>query len=273
MCYNRIVKKFVIILLVGILIFNVLIFAGCDNKNIDDEDKEIFLTVSFDANGISCTLPEPKTFNVSKEEIVLPIPDDVPQIAGCDPAWFVDKECTILFDSSTKPSEDLNITVYLGYAPKTYSVTYTNKEDFDFEGEFKESYVFGKGVSLPNIDMGKGYQKYGNWYFGEDEKDFYTTAIPTTAMGDLVLTFKPNPIKYNIVYIANLPEGEEMDNPNILTYDVTMEEVVLLPATAEGKTFSHWEYRSVMSKNKKVETLNLDLFLDSMSFSLWAIWE
>lgn len=271
MWYNFIVKKFALFILIVILICSMLVFIGCKEQ---EKNEKVFITISFDANGIDCTLPEDVVVEVSGDCLViaLPIPDDATEITGHDLAWFVDKDCKTLFSAEYLTSEDM--TLYLGYAPKTYSITYTNKDEFEFKGEFKDSYVFGVGVPLPNVDLGKGYlPNSGNWYYGDAENEYYTTAIPKTVLGDLVLTFKAKPIKYNIVYIANLPEGVEMENLNPTQYDVTMGTVVLLPPSAEGKTFSHWEYRSVMSKAKRIEQLDLDLFLETMSFSLWAVWE
>lgn len=272
MCYNLIVKKFAFIVIIGILIFSMCLFVGCKNDDVDKPNEKHSITISFDANGIFCTVPEDLTVDVSGDciNIGLPIPSDAPVYNGYDLAWFVDSECKTLFSSVLMPLTDM--TLYLGYNPKTYSITYTNKDEYDFEGEFQYSYVYGYGVALPNVDFGKGYHP-GNWYYGDGEKDFFTTAISKSAMGDLVLTFKAVPIKYNITYVANLPEGEEMDNPNISVYDVTLGRINLLPATAEGKTFSHWEYRSVMQKTKQIDYIDLDLILECMSFSIWAVWE
>lgn len=275
MWYNLIVKKFAIVLLIGILLFSSLVFVACKHDNDINENKKVFITISFDSNEIECTLPEDMTVEVSGTCInfALPIPSDVPTREGYEPAWFFDRECKTIFSATAVPSND--ITLYLGYNPKTYRITYTNKDEYNFEGNFEENYVYGEGVPLPNVDLGVGYNrpKSGNWYYGEGENDYYTLSIPKNAIGDLVLTFKPKAIEYDIVYVSNLPDGVEMENPNILIYDVTMGRVELLPPSAEGKTFSHWEYRQVMSKAKKIEYLDLDLILDGMNFTIWAVWQ
>lgn len=284
MCYNLIVKKFAIILLIVILISSVLVLAGCRNKN-DGGNKTVFITISFDTNGINCTCPEPLTVEVSGTciNIGLPIPSDAPELDGHELAWFFDPECKKLFSATDVPLKDM--TLYLGYAPKSYHITYTNKDAYDFEGEFEEYYVYGEGVALPNVALGDGYQPQGNWYYGDGENDFYTTSVPKTTYGDLVLTFRPNPIKYEIRYQLNLPDslpkplpdGMKIENPNPAFYDVTMGKVYLLPLAVEGMEglkFSHWEYRATMAKPRKIEYLDLDLLLEGgMSFSLWAVWE
>ena len=284
LCYNLIVKKFAIILLIGILLTSMLIFGGCHDKN-DNKNKTFFITISFDTNGIECTCPEPVTVEVSGTclNIGLPIPDDAAEYAGHELAWFTDPECKKLFSVDEVPKTD--ITLYLGYAPKTYHITYTNKDAYDFEGEFAEYYVYGEGVALPNVNLGAGFQQQGNWYYGEGEKDFYTTSVPKTVYGDLVLTFKPNPIKFEIRYELNLPDnlpkplpnGVKIENPNPAFYDVTMGKVYLLPLTVtgiDGLTFSHWEYRNAFAKTRKIEYLDLDLLSEfGMNFSLWAVWK
>lgn len=259
-------KKLLVYIIVGILVLSSLVFVGCKNKQ-PDEPK--YITISFDTNGKDCTCPDDLTVEVGSTNFDLEIPTDAFVLPGYDLAWFTDKECTNVFNANSKPTE--NLTLYLGSQPKTYSISYTNKDEFDFVGEFKYSYVFGEGVKLPNVDLGKGYQKSGKWYYRDNA--YFTDAVSKSIMEDLVLTFKADPINYDITYISNLPEGQTMNNPNILTYDVTMGTITLLPATAEGKTFSHWEYRSTVSKSRKIETIDIDLLLESLSFSICAVWE
>lgn len=259
-------KKLLVFIIVGILVISALVFVGCKDKH-SNEPK--YITISFDTNGINCTCPEELTVEVRNVNLDLEIPADAFVLPGYDLSWFTDKECNNIFDANSKPNE--NLILYLGYQPKTYSISYTNKDEFEFVGEFKYSYVYGQGVKLPNVDLGKGYQKSGKWYYRDNE--YFTDAVSKTVMEDLVLTFKADPIKYDITYISNLPDGQTINNPNILTYDVTMGTITLLPATAEGKTFSHWVYKNTVSKSYKIETIDLDLFLESLSFSICAVWE
>lgn len=265
-------KKFALIFIVSILILSIFVFVGCKDSSDNEENKTFLITISFDTNGIECTVPEDVSVEVSGNSIEFapPIPEDAIKLEGYDLAWFLDAECINLFDANSLENKDL--TLYLGYNPKTYSITYTNKDEFDFKGEFKDSYVFGEGVPLPNVNLGNGYYPNGNWYYNETE--YFTTSVSESSIGDLTLTFKPNVIVYEITYVSGLPENVEMNNPNALKYDVTMGKIILLPATAEGKTFSHWEYRNVMSKPKKIEYIDFDLIMNGgMSFSIVAVWE
>lgn len=277
-------KKFAIILLIGILLCTMLVFGGCHEKN-DNKNKTVFITISFDVNGIECTTPEDVVVEVSGTclNVALPIPDEAPELEGHELAWFLEPECKTLFSLADVPLKDM--TLYLGYAPKTYRITYTNKDAYDFVGEFEDFYVYGEGVPLPNIDLGKGYSNVGKWFYGEGESEYFTTSVSKSAYGDLVLTFKPDPIKYKVKYELNLPDnlpkplpdGLKIENPNPAYYDLTMGKVYLLPLVVtglEGLKFSHWEYRKTNAKTRKIEYLDLDLFLEGgMGFSLWAVWE
>ncbi len=260
-------KKLITILLIFILMVCCLAFVACEDDKVSNKPQ--YITVSFHSTNIECTLPEAQTYKVGdKIELSLPDVNYIPE--GYSLAWFVDENTNTPFDVNALPTENLDL--YLGYLPNTYSISYTNADDFDFKGEFPTSYVYGKGVNLPNCNLGVGYsENSGNWYYGEGEKDYFTFAVPKDYYGDLTLTFKANPIKYNITY----QRIDNAVNPNITVYDVTMGDVALLPAASnDGKTFLYWEYRSSGGDNKRIDKINLSLILEGgMSFSIWAVWQ
>lgn len=257
-------KKSILICLVLILTVCALLLSVTACK--EEQSKPIVLKLSFDVGEIECDTPQSFDVTVGEPfELPYPTVEEIPD--GYELKWFIDKECTTVFDENALGEKDL--VLYLGYSPKTYSITYTNGDEFEFNGELPTSYVYGVGVKLPQAKAGVGYlENSGSWYY-EDEK-YFTTAVSSEVFGDLVLTYKPVAIKYKVVYVCGV-EGAEHQNPT--EYDVTMGKVDLLPATAEGKTFLYWEYRSSKGNQGKIESLDIDLFVKGgMSFSLWAVW-
>lgn len=256
-------KKSILICLVLIMTVCALLLTVSACK---EERKPIVITLSFDVGEIECETPQSVNVTVGEPfELSYPEVQDVPD--GYELKWFVDKECTTVFDASALGEKDL--VLYLGYSPKTYSITYSNDVEFEFDGELPASYVYGVGVKLPQAKTGVGYlADSGNWYYQDDA--YFTTAVSKDILGDLVLTYKPVAIQYKVVYVCGV-EGAE--NPNPTVYDVTMGKVDLMPATAEGKTFLYWEYRSSKGNQGKIESIDIDLFIKGgMSFSLWAVW-
>ncbi len=257
-------KKIFAVLFTIYLVALTFIGVGCENEKPVDEVKRIF--ISFDVNGYDCTTPEGIFFEIG-QDISLPIPElkDIP--IGKSIAWFIDKDCTERFNAVDGTYNE-NLTLYLGFAPNTYSITYKNADEYDFNGDLPDSYVYGEGVSLPQASLGKGYHEMGNWYYSET--DYFTIAVSDEIFGDLTLEYRPEPIKYTIAYM----NCKDADNPNIVAYDITMGTVKLLPAVCDGKEFSHWEYRSSTSTAKICKEIDIDLILDGgMSFSLWAVWK
>ncbi len=255
-------KIFAVLLIVYIAVLT-FIGVGCKDDNPVDEVRKIFIT--FDANGYDCAVPEAFEIEVGQSiDITVPELENIPE--GNSLGWFIDKDCTERFVMNAIYDEDL--TLYLGLYPNTYSISYTNINEYQFNGELPNSYVYGEGVALPQANLGKGYKEEGNWYYSEDE--YFTTAVSKEVLGDLTLEYRPQPIKYTIEYM----NCKNADNPNIQVYDVTMGNVNLLPATCEGKVFSHWEYRSSLESAKICTSIDIDLILEGgMSFSLWAVWE
>lgn len=257
-------KKIFAVLFTIYIVALAFIGVGCTKEKPVDEVKQIF--ISFDVNGYDCTTPEGVWLEFG-QDISLPIPElkDIP--VGKSIAWFIDKDCTERFDPVNYiNSEDL--TLYLGFAPNTYSITYKNADEYDFNGTLPDSYVYGEGVGLPQASLSKGYHEMGNWYYGET--DYFTTAVSSEIFGNLTLEYRPEPIKYTITYM----NCKGADNPNIIVYDVTMGMVKLFPAVSDGKEFSHWEYRSSSSTTKICTEIDIDLIIDGgMSFSLWAVWK
>lgn len=255
-------KIFAVLLTVYIAVLT-FIGVGCKDNNPVDEVKRIF--IMFDANGYDCTVPEGFEIEVGQTiDITVPELENIPD--GKSLGWFMDKDCVERFVADGIYTE--NLTLYLGLYSNTYSISYKNTDGYTFDGTLPELYVYGKGISLPHAILGKGYRQTGNWYYGESE--YFTTAVSTEVFGDLILEYRPQPIEYTIAYM----NCKDADNPNIVTYDVTMGTVKLLPAVCDGKVFSHWEYRSSSSIAEICTEIDIDLILDGgMSFSLWAVWK
>lgn len=283
MCYNVTMKKFVLFILILILTVGCLGLTSCKKDN--DDNDVIFIptapfkvTLIFDLKDIEASEINPISYVFGWDNQTLPIPSDAEEVDGYRLTWFLDNQTTIEFQNDPRIASTLGykandeITLYLGYAPRTYSITYTNLREFDFQGEFPDSFTYGEGVSLPQVNLGVGYQiNSGNWYYGDGENDYFTTGVSTTCCQDLILTYVPKPIVYHITYSS----GEvnlDMINPNPLEYDITMDSIILQPASAEGKVFSHWEYRSTKER-REITSIDINLFLESMSFTIWAVWD
>lgn len=257
----------------SILIFLAIILTVCAASfslaACKENDRPVTVTISFDVGELKCDTPQSITYTVG-ENVVLPYPEveDMPE--GFESRWFTDSKLTTIVDDAFLNDRNLpsEIILYYGYSPKTYSITYTNKDEFDFSGEFPSSYVYGEGVKLPQADLGFGYlSDAGKWYY--DDNNYFTTGVSTKIYGDLVLTYRPTLIKYAVNYNCGV---DGVENPNPTVYDVTMGTVKLLPLSSEGKTFLYWEYRSSKGNQGVIEEIGIEIFKNEMSFTIWAVW-
>ncbi len=260
---------------VSILIVSIF-FVGCDNTTtITPSDDPVYVLYSFNTEGLSKVELEPRSLQVGKEGGVFYIPTDFTNIDGYYGAWFTDEAKTILYNPTDIVNE--SITLYLGYAPQSYSVTFIYDSSLSFTGEFPSTYIHGEETSLPQINLGEGYQKEGKWVYGTGDKDYYTSAIPKSAMGDLELTFVAQPIYYHISYSTGISDVEFSENDNPVKYDVTMGVYTLKTPKAEGKVFKHWILKSTDGKdelnNTVITELSMDIFRERLFISLFAVWE
>lgn len=265
-------KKYSIACIATILLI-ITLFVGCKNReegqNVTPKE-DTFYVVTFLSPELECTLPEDVTVKGGEAIETLPYPSDVKNLPqGRSLAWFVDEDLTVLYDGSPLLGD---ATFYLGSKPNVYGVIYVYDRSMTFEGEFPSSYVFGERTLLPTHDDGEGYRE-GRWYYGDGEDDYYSIAIPDTCYGDLTLTYVADPVEYRVFYTLS---GVDAVNPNPTAYDITMGDVVLLPAVADGKEFDYWKYGTTVGGDKlegsKVEVLTFDLVYNH-SFTLIAVWK
>lgn len=265
-------KKTIILLL--ILILALTLFVGCKKEGdstVVTPKGDIKYEVSFESPLWDCTVPEAMTVTGGEKLSDLPFPENVigfPEYF--DLAWYVDEDGTQEYIDEPILADTV---LYLGAKPKTYSLTYEYDESLVFEGEFPSSYVYGEETPLPTRKEGKGYHKNGKWVYGDGETDFFTNIVSSTIYGDLHLEYKIEPIVYDINYRLGSADAV---NPNASTYDVTMGEVLLLPAECEGKEFDRWVYDSTNGHDPLIGTTIEKLDIDLVSehyFTLTAVWK
>lgn len=260
-----------------IFIISLSIFAvGCDKEiTVGPNEEPVYVLYYFDMDNLSKTTMEPISLQVGKEVGELPIPSDMQVLDGYYGAWFIDEAKTTLLSPSDIVGE--SITLYLGYAPQRYSVTLIYDSSLSFTGEFPSSYLHGEETPLPQINLGEGYQKEGKWVYGTGDRDYYTTAIPKTATGDLELTFVAQPIYYHISYSTGISDVEFTENDNPVKYNITMGTYTLKAPTVEGKVFKYWILKSTDGRdelnNTVITELSMDIFRERLFISLFAVWE
>lgn len=265
-------KKSAIVCILAILLI-ITLFIGCkksDGGQTVTPNEDAYVVVSFYSLEIDCTIPEPITVKAGVTVEALPYPEDAKNLSqGHSLAWYVDEDLTTLYGGEALLEDT---TLYLGSKPNVYSVTFVYDKSMDFEGEFPTSYVFGERTLLPTHNDGKGYYE-GRWYYGEGEDDYYSIAIPDTCYGDLTLTYVANPVQYSVFYMLS---GVEAENPNPTIYDITMGDVTLLPAVADGYEFDYWKYGTTSGNDElagsKIDALTFDLVYGHY-FTLIAVWK
>lgn len=267
-------KRFLTSFLLIFIILSSFCFVACvESTPLQPDDS--FVTYSFDLGELSQTTMEPITVQVGKIAGDFPIPEDMEPIDGYYGAWYIDEEKTTLYDSTATVTEPL--TLYLGYAPRQYSVTFVYDENLSFSGEFPTYYIHGEQTSLPQINLGEGYQEEIRWVYGTGEREYYTYAIPESAVGDLVLTLSAQPIQYKIFYNTGLSDVDFSENANPSNYNITMGNYSLINPSVEGKVFKYWVLKSTNGKdplnNTIITELNMDIFRERLVVTLFAVWE
>lgn len=268
---KKILSIIMLIFIATLSIFSV----GCKETTVTPSNEPVYVLYYFDIGGLSQTEINPISVQVGKPSGELAIPEDVPSLDGYQIAWFIDEDKSILYDPNAIVTE--SITLYLGYAPRTYNVYFVYDNSLEFVGEFPTTYVHGQKTSLPQINLGEGYQKDVRWVYGSGDKDYYTSAIPEDAIGDITLTFSAQPIYYYISYRTGIENVEFTTNDNPEKYDVTLGTYVLKAPTVEGKVFKYWVLKSSDGKdplyNTVVKEIDLQMFKSRLAITLFAVWE
>lgn len=268
-------KKLLSIMMLIFIATLSILSVGCEETTVTPPDEPVYVFYYFDVGGLSQTEINPVSVQVGKPTGEFALPEDVPPLDGYQTAWFIDEDKSILYDPNNVATE--SITLYLGYAPRTYNVFFVYDNSLEFVGEFPTTYVHGQKTPLPQINLGEGYQKDVRWVYGSGDKDYYTSAIPENAIGDITLTFSAQPIYYYISYRTGIDNVEFTANDNPEKYDVTMGTYVLKEPTVEGKVFKYWVLKTTDGKdplrNTVVKELDLQMFKSRLAITLFAVWE
>ncbi len=135
-------------------------------------------TVTFDACGGVCEQTEMGVrFDDSYGS--LPMPEE--RVGYTFNGWFLNKECTVNVTENTKITTDGDHTLYAGWTPNTYTVTFDPNGGVITEGETSKTVAFGMPYETLAQPTREGYL-FAGWQTAEETDDDGNVIVPSATI-------------------------------------------------------------------------------------------
>ena len=182
--------------------------------------------------------------------------------------WYTDASRTNAYDFNTAVTE--NKTLYAGWTPDSYSVTYEKNGGTIADETAFQKYTYSEGLTLPTAEQTTrtGYT-FGGWYTDEEfEDDTKVIEITETDADDKTFYAKWTANEYTVTYDYQDATGGDSTKTKQVTYDAAYGD---LPAPEKtGYSFKGW-YTQMFGKGDKVsDTTKMTVAQDHNLYAHWV---
>jgi len=182
--------------------------------------------------------------------------------------WYTNSACTTPYNFNTAVTA--NRTLYAGWTPDSYSVTYEKNGGTITDETGYQEYTYGKGLTLPTAAQIErtGYT-FGGWYTDEDfAQDTKVTELTATDADDKTFYAKWTANEYTVTYDYQGATGAADQETKTVTYD---DPYGSLPEPEKtGYSFKGWYTQADGQGDSVQETTKMTVAQDHELYAYWV---
>ena len=182
--------------------------------------------------------------------------------------WYTNSACTTPYNFNTAVTA--NRTLYAGWTPDSYSVTYEKNGGTITNETAFQKYTYSKGLILPTAAQIErtGYT-FGGWYTDEDfAQDTKVIELTATDADDKTFYAKWTANEYTVTYDYQGATGEADSETKTVTYD---DPYGSLPEPEKtGYSFKGWYTQADGQGDSVLETTKMTVAKDHELYAYWV---